>query len=327
MIANNSSLRDYEKCPRKFYHSRIANLWSGHYNENREEGSIFHALLAAWYTDRDTELVKEVLDAEYAPLLADTAFQEQTEHFLERRDYLWRLFLAYAEHYKDEDFVVVDTETSFITSLGDSCYGCQRLYPEEATRGFKLIGSCDCKEPIHYLVGRADMLILENGLLKLVDHKTKKSSAGESYMAQFEESSQFTQYMYGVSRCSGRPVSLGIANVIVKLKLIAERGVPFHRNEEIVKTSVDFHIFEQDRLMLIDEIERDKAKLTPEGIPTAPCFRRNTNACRDFGKCPYYALCNPARHNWWEIPEGVEMERREKDYVDDYMNLIEEEVS
>jgi hypothetical protein len=335
LILNNSRLRDYEKCPRKFYWSSIRNLWRGFVGVDAEEGLLMHDVLPCWYDNQSMTACHTIIDAHFdKKLSASNLMEEEVDWFTERKDYFKRLLDAYIKRYAGkEDWIKVDSEVSFITCLGDSCYNCAHPYAPELIKGLDIQQFCpSCSHSIFYVVGRGDMLIKERGLLKLVDHKTKggkSPSITEPYLLAFNESPQFTTYMYGLGRVLEKKIHYGIANCIAKLKTIDERGNPFHRNEEITRNETDFLLFVEDRINLFQQIQEDMAKLDPEHRPSTRCFRRNTNACRDYGKCAYYDLCFPngfAKGNWWELPVGCDFETRGADYVDDYRNLIAEEM-
>lgn len=344
MILNNSRLRDYEKCPRKFYWSTVRNLWRGSVGIDAVEGTLWHAVMECLYLGIKAELSFSTIASQCYRIIEqhfeeklqseDLLLDEEREFLEERCEYFKKLFDAYCERYLSKDrWEIVDTEISAITCLGDACYYCARPYDEDLILGERIQKYCpNCSSSIFYVCGRGDMLIIEAGQLKLVDHKTKggkSPSISEPYLLAFNESPQFTTYMYILTRVLQRVIPYGIANCVGKLKTITERGNPFHRNEEIQRNDTDFLLFVEDRVNLFQQIERDTAALDPEKKPTSRCFRRNTNACRDYGRCAFYDLCFPngfAKGNWWELPEGCEFEERDPDYVADYQNLIQEEV-
>jgi len=124
---------------------------------------------------------------------------------------------------------------------------------------------------------------------------------------------------------------MGIANCIAKLKTIDKKGNPFKRALEIVRTAVDFDVYVADTLNLIRTIERELEQLDNDNLPFARDgqmpFRRNTDACRNYGLCEMYSICHPARKDWWTIPWDVadDYEVSHTDYVRDYRKLADEE--
>lgn len=344
-IHNNSRLRLYEKCPRSYYYGSVRNLFrqSEWGDRDRDEGTLFHAMLAEWYDSKDTNKVQNVLQGWLNTELDKAELDVEQVFARERHEYMWNLFEAYVQRYdKDDSWTVIEIERSGITVLGDECTKCKASYPKALIEGKVIKETCGatgdnlpwpCEAPIHYLVGQADLIVLENQLVKIVDHKTKGGKApsiSESYLAGFDESPQFTQYMYIFGRNLGRPVDMGIANAVAKLKTIAKRGNPFKRNEEIIKSERDYSVFVADRLALIQAIELEMTSLDENNIPKPGTysFRRNTDACRDFGLCPFFGICHPARDDWWNLPSTVagDFACKESDYVSDYKKLIEEEV-
>ena len=336
-IYNNSKLKLYETCPRLFYLGAVLNLRrkSTYADRDRDEGSLFHEMLALWMDPEDPhrdDLVREVIDNFYSARERASELDVEAEAARERNMYMHDLWDAYLRRYPNETWIVQAVEQKGATCLGDECYVCANPYPEECVTGKKLFPNCSkCGAAIHYIVGVADVLVLENTVFKLVDHKTKggkSPSVSDAFLASFNESRQFTGYMYIFSRVLGRPVAMGIANCIAKLKTIDKRGNPFKRALEIVRTAADYKAYVDDTLALINIIEIELAELDND-IPlegTTP-FRRNTDACRNYGLCEMYAICHPARRDWWAIPFDVadDFEISDTDYVRDYRKLADQE--
>ena len=352
-IYNNSRLRTYEKCPRKYYYESVRGLrrrseWG---NVDRDEGTMLHNVLQVFLDTGRIDRSLEVITNYYASQIADAGLDVEREVAVERRDYMKAFFEAYTRRWVGDNFEVVETERQGITCLGDNCYKCGAAYDKDLIEGKAVQKTCHapihfpsnnttetCDAPIRYLVGQADLLYLENNMLKLMDHKTKggkSPSASDPYMAAFHESPQFLQYMYIFSRnClnpdgTSRPVHTAVANVLAKLKTIDKRGVPFKR-ETVVKGQRDLDAFVKDRHALIETIEREMEQLHPDGTPigvTQP-FRRNLDACHDFGLCPMFGICHPPREDWWNLPFDIadDYEQESGSYVEDYRKLIDEEV-
>ncbi len=347
-IYNNSKLKDYEVCPRLFYHKSVRNRRrkSTYAQLDRDEGTLFHEMLAVWMNPDDPNrdnLVRNIINKFYNDRMAAAELDVEAEAAQDRREYMHALWEAYLRRYPNETWVVQAVEQKGATCLGDECYKCGTPYPEEAVRGIALFPTCTgdigqenrwCDAAIHYIVGVADALVEENGVFKLVDHKTKggkSPSVSDAFLAQFNESRQFTGYMYIFSRVLGRPVAMGIANCIAKLKTIDKRGNPFKRAIEIVRTVTDYDAYVSDTLNLIQTIEGELAKLDSSNIPNetdhGSCFRRNVDACRNYGLCEMYAVCHPSRTKWWELPFDVadDYEISDTDYVRDYRKLADQE--
>lgn len=342
-IYNNSKLKLYESCPRLFYYGAVLNMrrkssWADLY---RDEGSLYHEMLAAWLNPEDPHppgVVRIIIDDYYKERIAGAELDIEAEEMEKRRKYMHDLWDAYLRRYPNETWVVQSVEQKGATCLGDKCYKCKASYPLEAIRGEVLYAEClVCTAAIHYIVGVADALVLENGVFKLVDHKTKggkSPSVSDAFLASFNESRQFTGYMYIFSRVLGREVAMGIANCIAKLKTIDKRGNPFKRALEIIRTRADYDAYVADTLNLIQTIEADLAMLgTGRGVdvnvpkPGTHPFRRNVDACRNYGLCEFYGICHPSRADWWTIPWDVvdDYEVTDTDYVRDYRKLADEE--
>ncbi len=343
-IYNNSKLKLYETCPRLFYLGAVLNLRkkSTYANLDRDEGTLFHEMLAAWLSPDDPHrhsVVHEIIQNYYYGKMEAAELDVEEQAMEDRMTYMHELWDAYLRRYPNETWVVQSVEQKGATCLGDACYVCGHDYPREAIAGTYILSNCvGCSAAIHYIVGVADALVLENGLLKLVDHKTKggkSPSVSDAFLAQFNESRQFTGYMYIFSRVLGREVVMGIANCIAKLKTIDKRGNPFKRALEIVRTAADYKAYVADTLSLIIIIEAELELLDKNNIPFPEGdentgrqpFRRNTDACRNYGLCEMYAICHPARADWWAIPFDVadDFEISDTDYVRDYRKLADQE--
>jgi len=340
-IYNNSKLKLYETCPRLFYLSSVLNLRrkSTYTNLDRDEGSLWHEILAAWLNPDDPHndrLVRSLIDEFYINRQQAAELDVEHEAMVDRQEYMHSLWDAYLRRYPNEPWVVQAVEQKGATCLGDTCYDCGADYPLEAIMGEKLHSQCfGCQASIHYIVGVADALVLENQVFKLVDHKTKGGKSptiSDAFLASFNESRQFTGYMYIFTRVLGRPIAMGIANCIAKLKTIDKRGNPFKRALEIVRTATDFKAYVDDTVSLINVIEGELEELELIGIDLIPRegttpFRRNTDACRNYGLCEMYAICHPARVDWWAVPFDVadDFEISDTDYVRDYRKLADQE--
>lgn len=351
-IYNNSKLKLYETCPRLFYLSSVLNLRrkSTYANLDRDEGSLWHEILATWLNPDDPHndrLVRSLIDEFYINRQQLSELDVEHEAMVERQTYMHSLWDAYLRRYPNETWVVQAVEQKGATCLGDACYVCGESYPEASINGTFLQARCGgdqheqgCGASIHYIVGVADALVLENGVFKLVDHKTKggkSPSISDPFLASFNESRQFTGYMYIFTRILGRPIAMGIANCIAKLKTIDKRGNPFKRALEIVRTAADYRAYVNDTIALINVIEGELEQLevNPEAPSLGPVipkegtipFRRNTDACRNYGLCEMYAICHPARADWWAVPFDVadDFEISDTDYVRDYRKLADQE--
>ncbi len=337
-IYNNSKLKLYETCPRLFYFGAVVNLRkkSTYANLDRDEGTLWHEMLAIWLNPDDPHNdgpVRVAINRHYEKRIDEAELDIEVEAMKDRREYTRDLWDAYLRRYPNETWVVQSVEQKGATCLGDTCYVCDEPYKPDSIRGEILYPHCsECIAAIHYIVGVADALVLENGVFKLVDHKTKggkSPSVSDAFLAGFNESRQFTGYMYIFTRVLGRPIAMGIANCIAKLKTIDKRGNPFKRALEIVRTAADYRAYVSDTLGLINIIEAELEELDENNLPIegATPFRRNTDACRNYGLCEMYSICHPARDDWWAIPFDVadDFEISDTDYVRDYRKLADQE--
>ncbi|MGH7261587.1 MAG: PD-(D/E)XK nuclease family protein [Nitrospiraceae bacterium] len=343
-VLNNTAFTKYENCPRLFYleevlrYMRVPQDGEAARSIDREQGILWHELMDLWrrpgLASRDDrlELVAAHIKTYYNARIAAAQFEEERLFEIECERYMQALFDAYVAHYPVDSYETVDTERDFITCLGDECPTCGEPYHEDLRRGMTVQQTCQCGAEIDYLVGRVDVIAVENGVVKIGDYKTKKATAAVSHntLSGFAVGSQFTTYMYGTGRALARTVANGFVDIVVKLKNIAEKGNPFKRNDEIVKGPIDYEMFVADRREILRQIRDDLARLDENGVPQpgAYPFRRNTNHCYQYGPCPMLDFCHPSRHTWWTVPAAKtnEFTIRPANYVDDYRALIAEEI-
>ena len=343
-ILNNTAFTKYEDCPRLFFLEEVLRIQRVHQGGeaarsiDREQGVLWHELMDLWRRPGAEDSFQRKADVAahlkryYNERINVAEFEEEKLFEVECERYMQALFDAYVERYPIDSFEVVATEQDFITCLGDACPECGEPYHEDLRRGMTVQQKCQCGAEIDYLVGRADVVVTENGVIKLGDYKTKKASRSPSDHAMngYAVGSQFTTYMYGVGRALARPIANGFVDIVVKLKEVAKKGNPFKRNEEIVKGPLDYEMFVQDRRELLRQIRADLARLDENGQPRPGQypFRRNTNHCYQYGPCPMLDICHPSRQNWWQVPAAKvgEFTMRPANYVDDYRALIEEEI-
>ena len=333
MIFNNSRFKDYEFCPRFYFWKWVKGIVEKETPEVLEEGTVVHAALAAWYEKRDLKEALWCINDHFDKKIAAAEFDIQRDHFEDRRDHLCRLVRRYTEVYAHETFVVHKTELPFITPLGTKCLNCSKSWSVEMLKGQALPKCCgDCGKEITWIVGRADLVYIENGLMKLMDHKTKEKSVNDNYLSNFVQAFQFTQYMYGLSQSTQRKIAMGMANILVKLKTVGTdkaKGQPFHRVEEISKDEYDFEEFIRNRSRVVEEIETDIAKFEKDGHKSN-AWRKDTSGCYLFKQCAYYDICHlHTEGDWSKVTDddlGEKLTRRDPDYVDDYKALIDEEI-
>jgi hypothetical protein len=234
---NNSRLKTYEKCPRRYYYEAILRLrrigsWA---DVDREEGTMLHDVFAELYGPKQAHpkaAARQVIYDYYDKLIDAAELDIEVDEHTARRDYMFELFAAYLKRYPTETWVVLDVEKSGFTVLGDECYECGEPYPDEWIRGEEAGTECQwCRAAPHFVAGQADLILRDNGVKKIADHKTKggkSPSVSDQFLASFTESRQFTQYMYIFSRVEGEPIEMGVANCVAKLKTIDKRGNPFN---------------------------------------------------------------------------------------------------
>lgn len=335
---NNSTFALFDACKRLYYLKDIEGIVPAHPEvlpgfTNREEGTLWHAVMAQHYGAslpgfpvHPGGVLGPLDDAFKLAMARDRLFAEDITALQERHTWWKRLYDAYASRYRetDCDWEILAVEHRFISVLGDECYHCGEPYHEDMRRGTRLVKVCDyCGVEVDYIVGQSDLITREQGVLRVTDHKTTARSVGEWKLASYTEDPQFTHYSYGVSRTTGEYIGTARANIVAKLKLVDERGNPFHRNNEIVRGQEDFDAFVHERRDMIRQIRQRTHELKAE-----TAWPRSPGACRRFGLCDYYGVCWPTRSDWSTLPWDLEdsFTQRPPNYVDDYEQLIQEDV-
>lgn len=334
-VWNNSSFVQAQECWRMWYLAQIKR-YGLKYEQSlpsflpRFEGTLWHAVLAEHYS-KDCHFgvgVSGVINSAYEESIEKAPFEEEANLLQERKQYFFDLYEAYEKHWR-EDFDRWDikgVEEQLISTLRDTCPTCKQAFSPELVRGVETPRVHDCGTPIIYVVAQIDLRVEEDGVPLIVDHKTKKTSVSDWYLESFNESPQFTQYLFIARRVLGDlNLNVGVANVTAKLKNIDKKGKPFHRNSEIVRTQTDYQQWQQDRLAIAMAADIKTESSTPPGS----LVMRNPSSCRRFGLCEYYGMCWPSRDDWDDPPYDLmdTYEVKSEIHIDNYAILLSEEVS
>lgn len=334
MIFNNSGLVDAEMCWRKYYLNHVRRLGRTYEESSptftaRFDGILWHAIMAEHYT-KGTHFglgIEGLIEDAFKEGLEKAEFDEERDEIFAKKTWFFDMYEAYAENYKEEDskWEILGVEEQLLVPMDDHCPKCQASLQDYVPHEAPKKELCKCGAPIDYLVAQIDLRYLEDNVRRICDHKTKKTSVSEAYLMAFQESSQFTHYMYCARRAFDEDYHTGTANVVAKLKYINKKGNPFHRNTEIIRGPLDFLEWKAERVHLRQEISRRSQK-DPTDFRSWP---RNSVSCRRWGLCDYYGFCWPTRGDWFNPPEDLadSFEEKEEMHIDNYKALLQGESS
>lgn len=370
MISNNSRVDVWERCPREYYWSYVwdgAGLRPARIATPLVDGIAIHAGLAELYRGQSLKHAHTALAAEYTSE-TDKYTLSSPQKLTVNASLNWGRDLLEAYSKRDtnnsdkwavkDDFAVQEVETQFQVVLGEICWKCGTPYPV----GEEMFTRCEsCHSSAHWWVGRADLVVLRGGKLKILDHKTA-SSVGAAYLNSWAYNMQQTGYAYGIGKHNKTSITGYCINVLKKLQKVLPYNVRCSKckGEGVVRKAKDTcekcdghgvveklpnqlfvrrwypcgsdrkARFVHNRIILLNEIE-EEAEKWESGEDKDECYPMHAKSCftmRSKDGCPFIPLCwnNPEPPtNWHEVNDArlaAYYERRETDYVE----LIREEV-
>lgn len=274
MIINISRMKTYLLCKEKafnLYHRRL----STEPTMNMSGGSAFHKGVALGLSTRDWQeadremrltLTQERLVS--APLPEEQPLWEQYEELLRAMLALYRL------NYEQEQYQVVQPECEFTVPLEGTEHNCiwlhhyelqsqerggpvpeveekwgapsaeaiteRRVWPPHVTPD----PSCPCWQP-HRFTGRADAIVMWQGALWLLEHKTT-SILGQQFWDEWLLNIQPTGYIWGVGKALGIQPRGFVINAIYRPSENQLRGWNDRRKSGPSKSIVDYIKFERE---------------------------------------------------------------------------------
>ena len=349
MRTNNSRLRTHSNCPRKFYWTYIhggTGIVGQWVDEKLAFGQLIHALLADYYAERDwRNHLSTTAIAEAVPGHADLPNESWAYWDREIRDWAGRIMTEYEKWASVNDrFSVIQVECEGHTPLGSACHSCGHVgtfvIPDH--RGL----SCgECGAEWHELVFKLDLLINYDGSATFMDHKTT-SGIGPAYLEKWAYEPQMQGYTLG-TRSVGHPARKFMMNFIRKLKTIGiaeDKTCPSCKNGakkkegcptcagvgRVAKPPVDVPFLQKPYIVVEEALARfeinrirqcndiaAQLKVHPSQDPLE-LWPMRTDACFDYGRCPYIRLCYSGNPEFWYEPAEELTQTfvpRPKDYV------------
>jgi hypothetical protein len=367
MYNNNTRLSTAEDCLRKYFwiSEFLGNGIEPKYRDDALDfGQIYHTGLASLYSKGDINLaISDMLEDRDRLLDLRNLDFDTKNKWLELSEWQARLLTAYDEWRQEEDdFAVLQSEAEGAVVLGEICYRCGSPYASTNPR--ETSTHCvKCQSEVHALVFRIDQLVNQGGAIKVVDHKTAKS-AGDNYIASWENSMQMIGYTYGARAIFGPEVQGYIINITKKLKTV---GLP----EQTTKQCPECHngkrkrltcgvcnqtgrvaregtspepfirlcysysdakedLFLRSRLRITEDIQREQKRFEHEPDVAWPM---NCKSCYTMKKCPFIRLCYDGEPSTWYDPHPallyLDDEEEQSGYKrkkKDYVTLAREEM-
>lgn len=285
------------------------------------------------------------------PILPELAYQLD-----DHRDMIAKMIECYGDAFETQSIQVIQPECEFDVELPGTHHSCIMLHHLEIPPGtiqdpfdklhnaidkwgppdpqailegrirsphshiIKNTPACECWVP-HRFVGKTDAVVVWNGLIWLLEHKTT-SISGEMFWSQWRLDIQPTGYIYGIQRALNVKVGGFILNAIVKPSeaqvsnwnkkrkdpSTAKGVVDYikYEREAFLRSDEDLHRFESELISLCNEWERD---ILSGSFPMSPL----AGICNQYNHtCEFHSCCtsHDARS------ELEVLATREKDYVD-----------
>jgi predicted nucleic acid-binding Zn ribbon protein len=302
-----------------YYWKYIRNLVPESEASDLTRGIILHAGLAALYEGKSIhDAIQVMRDTSIKHMPAQMLKKERDENEAQLEWYGRILTAYYKRVYLTERFQVMAVEVPFITTLGDVCYSCGVGYQHDNS----CYAEVECKEcgaEVHWLAGRADLVIKDKGVYRVVDHKTT-TGAGAGYLKGWSFTFAQLGYTYGIKRTTGFPVTSYKVNVIKMLKTVGtsnERGEPFI-NQSYTTTNEQFDRMVHNRICLISKIQEHMSIMENISFAKADQFPMYDGTCR-WG-CAYTPLdwAGDTLH-WFDKSDFTlsQFAKRPEDYVDE----------
>lgn len=291
-----SRLRSFKNCKRYFYYDYIRKLEAKEKPIYYSEGIAMHKALEKWYKHQDLNRGIDAITRYYAENKPDTGDMGDVQRWIISGEMIQKIFARYVDQYQDEKFEVINTEIEF-----DIDFEKFRL------RGF------------------VDLLVKENGLYWLVEHKTART-IDEKYMMRLTMDYQSICYIYAIEKIMNIKIQGVIYNMILKQlpkkpKILksGQLSTDKSRNVELIDVlkaiskhkldpddyshyldylrNIKKKYFFRERLVFpresVREFEKEMIQTVDDIIHTKEneYWYKNTSNCVTFGVCNFYDIC------------------------------------
>jgi len=290
-LYDNTRILSFKTCPRKYYFEHIRHWRVDETSKPLVFGSSWHAAMdVVWDCQRLRKNGTKPKDKEIVDMAYDAFVQEWTansfphpdemspdniDDFSPRTPHIAREmlfgYLEEREHiFSDMSFNVIAIEQPFAVPL-------------------------DPDDPSLFYIGRLDKVFSYRKEIKVGEHKTttsykKNGPFRADFIDSFAVSSQIDGYVYALRTTYGNTArEVWIDGALVhKSEHSGFLFIPESRSDSLL----DQWLWETR--VYIDEIEGNREVLTERSDPNAdylPAFKRNTNSCVQYGRCPFMDIC------------------------------------
>jgi hypothetical protein len=262
-------------CPRKYDFRYNHNLVPKKKADALTFGTLVHEALAVYYRsgcDRE-KAVSFIID--------------QHPHFQGEKERMWRVAVAmvsgYADKWLDDGWIIKAVEMP-LGGLGPKGY-IPRGEKKRAQKGWRYGGVLD-------------LLIEKDKSLWLVEHKTTSSLTGD-YLERLWTDTQIALYQHYLS-LQRPPIRIAgvIYNVAVKTTIRQRQN---EREDDFDARLMEWYrepeVFHREEIFLDKGRIDDALMQLSEGVEmirhleNRGVFPPNTRQCTNYGKCPYFILC------------------------------------
>jgi|SRR5882724_5910629 len=283
MEIDNSKAACFRRCPWEFYEQYLRNgtgvepiLPAGEGYSPLMFGARMHERLEEYYTGT----------VKYPPH-ANDILETEAEIMMQ----------AYQARYPEVVLDIVDVERTFKITLPRYCQSCYNIAHKDIN-GLWYCDTCGGEFAVqvgsqHYLIGKMDLVVRNEGLLDIWDHKTEKRGSKSNLPQKWGARDQASLYLWAAERLyPGEQIGNFYVNVLTRQSDKGQVGPSFpaerqklERNQKAIDVAI------RDIVVVADEIERYQRIFKDSEWPS------NRENCYTWGYCPYYTL-----HRYGEDP-------------------------
>ena len=272
---DNTMLSTYLECPQKFFWTHIRELRKIGTGVAADFGAWMHTVLAHYYT----------------------AILEGEKRSVELMKHCVAEVPAWPESADLLDSLYTQATGEFLLTAYAEHYKGERLEPTMVEQSFAL--------PIEgqfLYVGRIDLVGIVESVNSIVDHKTT-TRLGPSFIRKISPNRQGTGYIWALRQYVDDISSF----VLNGIRVTANRKNPgFVRTFPANRMEYDIDKWQKDTLEIIEHILRSYQRRS---------WIMNTDACSNFGDCPYRTLCLMRKDPYELRPPGTYEHHRWEPYA------------
>lgn len=274
---DHTMLNTFLGCPQKFFWAHIRELRKAGTGTAADFGAWVHDILATYYT----HVMK---GEEKGPKLMARSIKESPQ-WNEPADLL--------------DALYTQATGEFILMEYAKNYQYEKLAPLAVEQSFAIP-----IDNLYLYLGRIDIVGLVDDILSVIDHKTTKR-LGKSFLLRVSPNRQGTGYIY-----AARQYFDGLSHFVLNgIRVTANRDNPgYRRTFPANRIEYDVERWLRDTNIIVSQIFQSYDRRN---------WVQNTDACADFGDCPYRPLCmmrqdpyelrppHSYEHHRWEPYKGA----------------------